>query len=249
MAVVGQVHLNRDDGDITVIEGPFVGIGCVGFDVVEAAGQPIVISASGVLSAVEFFPPIASVLATGEDSFDFVAFQVGDIDVDTEGAGGFFVQDTPDNLGRESLRGGEIGLGIMAEDRQADRRDIVKTSFDSGGHGSGVEYIDRGVRTVVNAGEDQLRHFVGGHQAIEGDFYAVDGGSATGIDFQVGFFLDFGQEERLCHGDGMRHTALPLFGSHHQQTSERADDIDQATESFGLDAVIVCDKDKGFSHK
>lgn len=118
--VVGQIDLNGDDGDITVVEGPFVSIFGVGFGVVEVADEPIIIFATRVLSAFEIFSPVATGLAAGAHSFDLFFGQIGEVDIEAEGAFRFMREGVVDQVGDIFHDGAEVGIGGVVEQGETD---------------------------------------------------------------------------------------------------------------------------------
>ena len=83
LCVVGQIDLNRYDGDVAVVQGPFIRIAGFGFGIVEVSAQPVVVAALRIGSPFELLTPVSPVLTAGHDSLDFGCRQVGNVDVQT----------------------------------------------------------------------------------------------------------------------------------------------------------------------
>ena len=49
------------------------------------------------------------------------------------------------------LHGAEVGVLVVVEQREADRRNVVETAFDGGSHRSGIEDVNGRVGAVVDA--------------------------------------------------------------------------------------------------
>ena len=226
-----------------MIERPLVGILCSGLRVVKIAREPVIVLSPRVLPAFELLAPEAPVLPARLDSLDLVCRQVRNVDVQAERPSQRVRVHRP-LYDRAHVREGraEVGVLVMVEQREADRRNVVEAAFDRCAHRARVEYVDRRVRAVVDARDDQRRHLLAEHHAVESDFHAVDRRAVAGIHAQARLVGYLFQIQRPRQRNGVPHTALRLLGGDDQQASLLAQRLDQHAQSLRVHSVVVGQK-------
>lgn len=105
-----------------------------------------------------------------------------------------------------------------------------------------VEYVDRRVRAVVDARDDQRRHLLAEHHAVESDFHAVDRRAVAGIHAQARLVGYLFQIQRPRQRNGVPHAALRLLGGDDQQAGLLAQRLDQHAQSLRVHSVVVGQK-------
>ena len=192
------------------------------------AREPVIVLSPRVLPAFELLAPEAPVLPARLDSLDLVCRQVRNVDVQAERPSQRVRVHRP-LYDRAHVREGraEVGVLVMVEQREADRRNVVEAAFDRCAHRARVEYVDRRVRAVVDARDDQRRHLLAEHHAVESDFHAVDRRAAERVNFQSLLLAHLADEEGREHRECVAHAALRPFGSDDDHPSESAGDVDK----------------------
>jgi hypothetical protein len=83
MFMCSKVALGWHYRNITIIQGPFVGIERFRFEVHEFSGEPIVRSSVRIMTLIKFFHPVRACLPAYFDAFELIPFQWRNIYVKT----------------------------------------------------------------------------------------------------------------------------------------------------------------------
>ena len=126
LPVIRQVDLYRHDRDVSVRERPFVRVFGGGFRIAEMPRQPVVVVASGVLSALKILPPESARLPARADAFDRFHRQAGYVHVQTQRHVRLHPHDRFDDPRNEVCGRREIGVFGMATPETATKAHPAK---------------------------------------------------------------------------------------------------------------------------
>ena len=116
------------------------------------------------------------------------------------------------------------------------------TPFHSRTHRAGIEHIDGGVRTVVNATDNQSRRF--GKKGMHCQFHTVYRGAIHFIHLRPMIVGKTGGAKGPVYRYGHRLTGTGSIRTYTHNLSERKESIYEGMDSVSLDAIIVGDKYK-----
>ena len=197
--------------------------------------------------AVEFLAPESPVLAAELDTVQLIGLSHRDVYVQAQRQVDLPGQDLAHDALAVEHRGLEIRVGRMVVEREPHGRTAVETALDGGAHRPRIEYVDRRVRAVVDARDDQPDPFFA-QQVVESHLHAVHRSARKGIDFEPLFFAHLAQVERAVHRDGLAHAALRGLRGHGHHPAESARHLDGCGQSFRGVAVVVGHQYQSFVH-
>ena len=129
----------------------------------------------------------------------------------------------------------------MMQKRESYRRDSFETSFHHSTHSAGIRYVHRRVRTMVDAGKDEIR--TTGNYCMECELYAVD---RRAVDCEKAHALrcgrDFVDTERRADCECGRLSRMGMCGGDYEDIAECAEYIGQMMYARSIDAVVVRNK-------
>ena len=114
----GDVEGGGGDGDITVGEGPVVGVVGLGLVVLIVAYHPMVVVAARMVAGGEFVVPGA--LGHAADADTFIARGIWEVDVQTDTLGQSVIQDVAGVLDDVGAEGFEVCIGVVVAEREGD---------------------------------------------------------------------------------------------------------------------------------
>lgn len=233
---VVEVELERGDGGVAFGEGFDVGVRFEGMFEESVGPGPEVGSAPGIEPFFEDFPGFFQ--TEGEHFQTEGPFGAGFGEVDVpEGTGdSILIENLRNDFDGEACGLFEIWVRIHGEG-DGDGGDAEEGSFDGGGDGAGVEDVDSGIGTAVDAADDDVGF--GFAEFLDAEFRTI-GGAAIDFPSEVGLAAeDFLNDQGLEVGDGMGDTALIDGGGDDLDVSEMLEFFVEGGEAGGVDAIIV----------
>lgn len=241
--MLGQIKLERGDGDEIVAQGGDVGVAFVGGEG-EDRGVPEIVAAARIFAALVGVVPGARALA---DDFDaggvFIGAKGGDVDADDLAAAQADAEDLVDAAAGQCCGSRVIRRHVALEiEREGDGGQAEESGFDCGGHRAGIDDVDANVGAGVDAADDQVGP--AGRELADGEFHAIgrasgDGGAAEGV-----FHIDFAGEKRLAEGDAVAGGALDGFGGDDLHIAHIGQMAIHGDQSGSGDAIVVGQKDE-----
>jgi len=176
--------------------------------------------------------PIAE--ARDAQAADSALRQVRHVDVQDHRVRGRSLDQPRDEIGGDARGAREIARrsGLHAQ-RHGDGGQAEKAPLDRRGDRPGIQHVIAEVRTVVDAGDDQIMVMV--EEAGDGHMDAVRRGTVDEI--RVGRVL--GRPQRHVQGQRVAGAAAIAVWSHDRDPSVRTDRIDQRREPLGPVTIVV----------
>ena len=117
-----------------MFQGPFIGIFGLRFVVDKLAREPEVGTVVGIFAAVELLAPITARLTADADTLNLLGTSNREVYIQTERQLDLLRENLLNKLGAILNGGIEIGIQIVVNERQTDRRTTIETTLDSRTH-------------------------------------------------------------------------------------------------------------------
>ena len=134
--------------------------------------------------------------------------------------------------------GGPVEIGVLVVfERYGDARDPEKRPLDGGRHGAGVEHVDAGIQSAIDAADDD----VGPPRAElrDPEFHGIGGAAVDGPATAAASLEDLLGRQRREERDGVADPALFGRWRHDAHFADPAERALQCRQPRGKDSIVV----------
>ena len=233
--VGGGIHRGGGDGCVAVGQCPVVGGLVLRVAVDKLARQPVVGRVAPVGKVLPLVGPLPLGLAAHAHAFQFLVG--GEVHVEARQGGQSVLQHLGHDVAHVGAAGREVGIGLVAAQREAYGGYALEAPLDDHTHRARVVDVGSRVVAVVDAAHYQV-WFARQHGA-EGQFHTVDRGSRALVCRQSYVFAHKAIVYRLVGGERAGRARPRPFGGHYYDFAQGAEELDEFADSFRDDAVVV----------
>src|ERR1043165_163902 len=233
--VVGEVEVQRGDGDAAALHGLEVGAGVVA-PRRRPAADPVIRPPTRIQSLDD--PLGVDALAERRD-LHAAKLPDGEVDVEDDLRVALLREEMPHEA-RGELRAAVEGEVLSDERGEGDGGDVEQRSFERGGDRAGVGDVVAEVRAEVDAGDDEVGAVLL-HQLQDRQVHAV---RRRAVDDPLVLF-ELQEAQRTVERERVRGRALLAVGRDDDDVAGRLQRRGELAQAFAVDAVVVGEEDAG----